>query len=96
MKGRSENSVKQKRGTSTGSKNIMLAVRRSSHSYQESLLEEDMVVDGRRKRELTAAALKEWEDWEWQQILSEPPEKRTRSDDGSHGRGRDSAQEAHG
>ena len=37
-----------------------------------------MVVDGRRKRELTAAALKEWEDWEWQQILSEAPEKRTR------------------
>ena len=46
------------------------------HAYHESLL--DTERDGRQQRELTAAALKEWEDWEWQQILAEPPEKRSR------------------
>ena len=35
--------------------------------------------DARTRPELSARELKEWEDWEWAQLLDEPPQKRKRS-----------------
>ena len=48
------------------------------HAYQEGLQDGEDDCDGRRCSKLTAQALKQWEDWEWFQIMQGPPSKRSR------------------
>ena len=48
------------------------------HAYQEGLQDGEDDCDGRRYSKLTAQALKQWEDWEWFQIMQGPPSKRSR------------------